>query len=401
LPNSFIDGDWIELPHITDDGVRLIQTGNIGVGAYKEKGYRYISEESFNTLRCTEVAPQDILICRLADPVGRACLAPNMASKMITSVDVCILKPSKDYDARFIVYQLSTHEYLNFLDAISRGGTRDRISRTMLGAIDFMSPPLAEQRAIATHLDDKIRKIDALVEKKQRLIDLLKEQRTTIINQLVTTGINPSVRMKDSGIEGIGRIPEHWEVKKVKNEFAFLDHKRVPLSSEERGAMAEKVYDYYGASGVIDKVENYLFNETLILVGEDGANLYSRSTPLAFLATGKYWVNNHAHILRPTRGNINYLVHMLESLDYTPYVSGSAQPKLTIDNLANIKIPVPPVEEQRLILEHLNIEMNRIDAIGSLAQKHTDLLQEIRTALISEVVTGKIDVREHASGKND
>ncbi len=101
----------------------------------------------------------------------------------------------------------------------------------------------------------------------------------------------------------------------------------IPLAAIDR-ADVEKIYPYYGASGVIDYVDNYIFSETLILVAEDGANLLSRSTPLAFLAKGKYWVNNHAHILKPIDGDIRYWVAALQIFDYMPLVTGAAQPKL-------------------------------------------------------------------------
>ena len=129
---------------------------------------------------------------------------------------------------------------------------------------------------------------------KERKIELLHEYRASLIHQAVTKGLDPNVEMKPSGVEWIGEIPKHWAISKVKHELESLDYLRVPLNSETRGSMKSKVYDYYGASGVIDKVEAYIFDESLILIGEDGANLYLRSTPLAFKATGKYWVNNHA-----------------------------------------------------------------------------------------------------------
>src|SRR5687768_9149494 len=151
---AFVDGDWIESPFIVqDEGIRLIQTGNIGIGKYKEQGYRYITEETFRKLDCTEFFPGDILICRLAEPVGRACLAPDLGTRMITSVDVCILKPQDKYNSRFIVYCLSSDSYLNWLAVLSRGSTRDRISRSMLGDIHIPVPPLPEQQTIAVYLD--------------------------------------------------------------------------------------------------------------------------------------------------------------------------------------------------------------------------------------------------------
>ena len=104
---TFTDGDWIESPFIRDEGIRLIQTGNVGIGEYKEQGFRYIDEETFRAFRCTEILPGDVLICRLADPVSRACVAPHLGCRMITSVDVCILKPASDAHAGFVVHALT------------------------------------------------------------------------------------------------------------------------------------------------------------------------------------------------------------------------------------------------------------------------------------------------------
>ena len=127
-PKSFTDGDWIESPYITSQGIRLIQTGNIGVGEYREKGFRYISPQTFDELNCTEIAPNDILICRLGDPVARACLAPDLGKRMITSVDVCILKPHDRINSEFAVFAMNCFQYLNWVGSLVRGSTRDRIS---------------------------------------------------------------------------------------------------------------------------------------------------------------------------------------------------------------------------------------------------------------------------------
>ncbi len=203
---------------------------------------------------------------------------------------------------------------------------------------------------------------------------------------MTTESMKPYPAYKDSGIEWIGEIPEGWDVVKLKHEFESLNHKRVPLSAEVRGEMV-KNYDYYGASGIIDKVEDYLFDETLILIGEDGANLLSRSTSLAFLAHGQYWVNNHAHILRPKSGNINYFVHLLETIEYVPYITGSAQPKLTSEKLGNICIFVPPLSEQQSIATFLDNQTAKIDTIIENKQKQIELLKEERTAIINQAVT--------------
>ncbi len=204
-------------PYITDEGIRLIQTGNIGVGAYKEQGFRYISKETFTTLRCKEVLVGDVLICRLADPVGRACLAPDLGVRMVTSVDVCMLRPKRRFDSRYLVYYLSSDQYLSRLNSASRGGTRERISRSQLGDVPIPVPRLAEQRTIAAFLDHETARIDRLIAKQERLIELLKEKRQAVISHAVTKGLNPDASMKDSGVEWLGEVPAHWAVRRLKH----------------------------------------------------------------------------------------------------------------------------------------------------------------------------------------
>ena len=183
---TFVDGDWIESPYITSDGIRLIQTGNIGIGEYKEKGFRYISEETFRSFGCTEIMPGDVLICRLGEPVSRACIAPNLGGRMITSVDVCILKLSDEANAQFLVYSMSSRYYLDWVGSLVRGSTRDRVSRSMLGSFSVPFPPFAEQTAIARYLDKATADIDTAISRAHRQIELLQEYRTRLIADVVT-----------------------------------------------------------------------------------------------------------------------------------------------------------------------------------------------------------------------
>ena len=313
--------------------------------------------------------------------------------RVSTAYVVC--QPIRDLIPEFFEYLYRTPLYMAQSFRFSYGGCKDQYC---LYPKDFKNihtifPPKPEQAQIVNFLDRKTEQINELIRIKERQIELLQEQRTVLINQTVTKGLDPSVEMKPSGVEWIGEIPIHWTISKVKHELESLNNLRVPLNGETRGSMKLKVYDYYGASGVIDKVENYIFDEPLILIGEDGANLYSRSTALAFKATGKYWVNNHAHVLRPKYGNIDYFTNMLESLDYTHYITGAAQPKLTSERLMNITIIVPPLPEQTQIANFLNHKTAKIDELRSNEQRSIELLKEYRQTLISEVVTGKIDVR--------
>ena len=199
--------------------------------------------------------------------------------------------------------------------------------------------------------------------------------------------MNRYARYKDSGIPWLGEVPEHWEIVPIRHLFQFKNNLRVPLSAEERGKIIEKIYPYYGASGIIDYVDNFIFDEDLILVAEDGANLLSRSTPLAFIATGKYWVNNHAHILKPLSRIIKFWQYLLQIYDFSPLISGSAQPKLTKDNLASILLPSPTVEEQIAIAHYLDTKLGEIDALIGKQQTLLEKLAEQRTAVITHAVT--------------
>jgi type I restriction enzyme S subunit len=189
---TFIDGDWIEAPYVTDEGIRLLQTGNIGTGYFKEQGFRYVSEDTFRELRCTEVLPRDVLVCRLDGPVGRACLAPDLGCRMITSVDVTIIKTDASHDPRFLVYLLSLRPYLDWVGSLCRvgGGHRFRISRTMLGDFLMPLPPRDEQSKLADHLDTEIGRGLSLERSIEQQIDKLREYRQTLISAAVTGKID-------------------------------------------------------------------------------------------------------------------------------------------------------------------------------------------------------------------
>ncbi|WP_287603207.1 restriction endonuclease subunit S [Thiothrix sp.] len=197
----------------------------------------------------------------------------------------------------------------------------------------------------------------------------------------------PYPEYKDSGIDSTPCMPTHWVTGKVKYISDNLDKQRIPLSAEERGNKKGN-YPYYGASGIIDHVDDYIFDEETILFGEDGANLLARSSALAFIANGKYWVNNHAHILRTKDGLNNFWVMCLENLDITSFVTGSAQPKLTAEALGALQLVYPALHEERQkIAEFLDHETAKIDTLIDKQQQLIKLLKEKRQAVISHAVT--------------
>ena len=189
---TFTDGDWIESPYITEQGVRLIQTGNVGIGVYKEQGFRYVTHETYEALRCTEVKPNDVLICRLDGPVGRACLAPDLGVRMITSVDNAILKVSPHASAAFVVAMMSSLPWLSWIDALCRvgGGFRLRVSRGQLGELRVPLPPRAEQDAIMDRISSHAESCNALADRAARAIFLLQERRSALISAAVTGQID-------------------------------------------------------------------------------------------------------------------------------------------------------------------------------------------------------------------
>ncbi len=302
-------------------------------------------------------------------------------------------------DRRFGQALLRSRTYVAFFARASDGiriGQWD-LSIHGMKRIPVLVPPLPEQAAIVRFLDHVDRRIQRYIRAKQKLIALLNKQKQAIIHRAVTRGLDPNVRLKPSGVEWVGDVPEHWTVSRVKNEFECLNKRRVPLSSTERGAMKLRLFDYYGASGVIDRVDDYLFDDELLLIAEDGANLVLRNLPLAIIARGKFWVNNHAHILKPRRGNLDFLAGLMENFSYLPWISGAAQPKLTQDRLMSIPIVVPSPDEQDQIMRWATAETAPIRVAITQASRQIDLLREYRTRLIADVITGKLDVREAAA----
>jgi len=359
----------------------------------------HVSVEHYDKDPFIQLKENDLLITKDGS-IGKVAIVQGLEGQATLNSGVFVTRPLKNqYLTAYLYWILNSSVFSCFIDYNKTGSTVLHLYQDTFENFSFPIPPIQEQKTVCYYLDRKTAQIDNLISKKQKLIELLKEERAATINQAVTKGLNPDAPMKDSGIEWLGKVPEHWEVKRLKYVIALFDHKRVPLSGEERGKMTNKIYDYYGASGIIDRVDNYIFDGEYILIGEDGANLLARNSPLAFKAIGKFWVNNHAHILKPKYGSLDYFTNLLESIDYTIWVSGSAQPKLTAENLANIEIVEPPLKDQTMIVQFIEEKTLKIDNYISKIYQKIELLKEYRTALISEAVTGKIDVRDEESNE--
>lgn len=309
--------------------------------------------------------------------------------------EILAFKPER-IASRFLLYCIASPWFIERCNMLAYGAKMPRVNwPTQLAQFNLPLPPFAEQQSIATYLDASCAVIDTAVAAKRRQLDILIDFHKSIIQHAVTRGLNPGVKLKRTDIEWIPEKPEHWKIVRVKDVLEFYNTRRIPLSAAERGVMSEKIYDYYGASGVIDQVESYLFDGTHILLAEDGANLLTRTKPLAFLAKGKFWVNNHAHILKPKwGGDDSYFVNLLESQDYSLFVTGAAQPKLTMENLGRFKLAVPEIAEQRAIAAHIHEKEHEFRPLAANIESQIDTLTSYRKSLIHECVTGQRRITE-------
>ena len=239
---------------------------------------------------------------------------------------------------------------------------------------DYMSvflhlPSFAEQKKIA----DFLKKLDERITTQEMLVASLKKYKRGVVSAILSHRIVFS--------DADGKPYPEWTSCTLQDAVVFLDGQRKPLESADRARRQGK-YPYYGASGIIDYIDDYIFDEPLLLLGEDGANIINRSTPLCFIATGKYWVNNHAHVMRPQNGhNIKFLCELLESLDYTRYNTGTAQPKLNQEKCRGIELNLPIYEEQCRIADFLS----SLDQKAEREQANLDCLLLFKRGLMQQL----------------
>ena len=265
----------------------------------------------------------------------------NLVDKGLVSKEYPVFNTKDNYNLYLLVeYLNSSRNFLNFCKAQKKGGTRTRLYFNVLKDFELSMPSFPEQQKIAEFLST----IDTVIEKQKETVSAWEERKKGVMQKL----FSQEVRFKaDDGSE----FPD-WEKKKLEDVVEFLDGQRKPL---EAGQRVSGKYPYYGASGIIDYVENYIFDEELILLSEDGANILDRNYRVCFLAKGKYWVNNHAHVLRAMDGNVNgFICEQLESFDYRKYNSGGAQPKLNQATCRAIIMNIPCLEEQQKIADCLS-----------------------------------------------
>jgi type I restriction enzyme S subunit len=307
---------------------------------------------------------------------------------------------------KFYFYQAKW--FTEILEKSVHGSTMQHLTKDNFGGFEVSLPPLPEQQTIANYLDRKTHLVDTLIENKQKLIDLLKEQRAAIINQAVTKGLNPNVKLKDSDIEWLGEIPEHWELRKVGRSFNLIGSGTTP-KSENIGYYENGTINWV----ITGDLNDGILDKTSKKITEKALDEYStlKIYPVGTLLIAMYGATIGKISLMNFEGCVNQACCALSD---SPYLSnefsfywflankqhiinmsfGGGQPNISQEVVRSLKIPTPPSSEQQAIIYHLDEQTTRIDKLMERQGRQIERLKEYRTTLISEVVTGKIDVRD-------
>jgi type I restriction enzyme S subunit len=297
--------------------------------------------------------------------IGANCGRMFLPEEPFTAVkNTMTVTPHLGLDSRFVFFGLSS------IELPRRGAAQPFLALGDIRKIPFQIPPLEEQERIVEVLDEAFAAIDKAKANIERNLTNARELFQSRLNDIFS---NPS---------------EDWEVKLLGEVCENLDSKRVPITKSKR---VSGETPYYGASGVVDWVEGYIFDEDLLLISEDGANLLARTYPIAFSISGKTWVNNHAHVLRFENPNHQLWVqYYINSISVESFVSGMAQPKLNQKKLNQIPIPVPSLFEQERIVGELDTLMDMRKNLEVKYQCELDNLEELRQSILEQAFEGKL-----------
>lgn len=312
-------------------------------------------------------------------------------------IRLIVMRPSKRLDGRYVAFQINYSNPFHFEITSIPQLTVPQVSQALI-----LLPPLAEQRRIAGALSD----VDELISALGKLIEKKRNIKTGAMQQLLTgktrlpgfsvkspRSLRP-LRDEDSPAANaevaeykmteLGPIPKDWEVKRLGEIVNIMDNRRVPLSESQRKS---GIFPYCGANGIVDFIDRYEFDEEAILIAEDGGNFSDFATrPIAYKMSGKYWVNNHAHVLTAKVGcELDYLLFHLAHKDITDIISGGTRAKLTRGQLENIIISLPTLAEQKAIAAVLS----DIDAEIAALEADRAKYERIKTGMMQELLTGK------------
>jgi type I restriction enzyme, S subunit len=378
----------------------------------ESKSGQGVSIETINEMNL-KVYPVGTVLTACSCTMGKTAI---VTKPLITNQTFIGITPNENLYSDFLYYFLiSSTQYLN---SISTGAIQSYLSRDEFSKIKIPFPILEVQTTIANYLDHKTTQIDTLISKKQQFITLLQEERIAVINQAVTKGLDLKVKMKDSGIEWLGEIPEHWDVKKLKfllnkNKDAL---KTGPFGSHIKNSdyIPNGEFKVYTQRNVLDneyengcesiteekfsELKGFSVFEGDILITTRGSigrcSVFPKGLPLGILhpCLIRIQVNEKLSLKNWV---VNYINNTSLFYNNVKYNSNSTIIDVIYGyTLKEIFFPVPTINEQREILDFLEIKIDEIETLISKSQQEIELLKEYKTAMISEVVTGKVDVRE-------
>jgi type I restriction enzyme S subunit len=388
-----------ELNEILSIGGEHIQNGT-----FLLDNPRYVSEDFYNKIDKGIIKKGDILTVKDGATIGKSMYVENMPTeKMILNEHVYRIKGNKFFYYIIISYSTQYQFCMN-----NQSTAQESITTDTLKTVQFCLPPSFEQTAIANFLDLKTSEIDEIIADKKRLLELYEEEKTAIINQAVTKGLDPNAPMKDSGIEWLGEIPEHWEVKKVKWVHQTTSGGTPKTSDPENydghnpwlrtlDLNNDNVYDFeiqITEKALSESSAKVVPANSVLVAMYGGAGTIGKSGLLKFNAA----INQAICAILPNGITIPEYLHYFV-IFFRPYWMVGAEgtrrdPNISQDDIKNKKFIFPPIQEQQSIVQHIESECSKIDFKKARTEELIELLTEYRTALISEAVTGKIKVTE-------
>jgi len=295
------------------------------------------------------------------------------------------------FEIRFLDELLRTPGYRAEYHIRSTGITssRLRLYPESFLRIPLPCPPPQEQAAIVRFLDHADRLIRRYIRAKQALVKVLEEHKQTIIHRAVTRGLDPNVRLKPSGVDWLGDVPEHWNISRIKFVARLKSGESITAERiEETGP-----FPVYGGNGLRGYTSAYTHEGEFVLVGRQGALCGNIN-----YASGRFWASEHAVVAYPLQDiAVQWFGELLRSMNLNQYSIAAAQPGLAVERIQNLRIPFPALSEQCAIAEYLKQQTNAIQTAIGATRRTIDLLHEFRTRLVADVVTGKLDVRAAAA----
>ena len=288
-------------------------------------------------------------------------------------------------EPRYLESLMRSKHVIDEVNASTFGAKMPRADWHFIGNMSHAIPPPDEQATIVRYLDHADERINHYISAKKRLIALLEEQRQAVIHQAVTRGLNSQVRSKPSDIEWTGDVPEHWEPRALKT---------ICRMKSGDGITAESIEEYgnfpvYGGNGIRGYTQSFTHDGEFVLIGRQGALCGN-----VHVARGRFWASEHAVVasLAPNY-DLNWFAGLLTSMNLNQYSIAAAQPGLSVERVMNLRVPVPPSAEQTAIGEYIAKTVGDADIAAAKALRQIDLMNEYRTRLIADAVTGQIDVR--------